>query len=230
MTMQSDPWTAKLSEYLDGDLSEPERAAVERHLASCPTCRATLADLARVVERARSLPERPPAADLWAGIAARLEPRAKAPAPEVRSLGRRRWSFSLPELAAAAAIIAVVSGGGAWWLGASGGSPPGPLATMPAPRSGQPTVSEARSPAERGYDAAVADLERVLASGRGALDTLTVRILEQNLATIDRAIADARRALQADPGSAYLNAHLARTMRRKIDLLRQAAALVATPS
>jgi hypothetical protein len=77
------------------------------------------------------------------------------------------------------------------------------------------------------YDAAVADLERVLAAGRSTLDTSTVRVLEQNLALIDQAIRDAERALAADPGNAYLNAHLARTMRQKIDLLRQAARLTA---
>jgi hypothetical protein len=76
----------------------------------------------------------------------------------------------------------------------------------------------------------VADLQRVLEAGRGTLDTATVRVIEKNLARIDRAIADARRALAADPGNAYLNAHLAQTMRRKIDLLRQAATIVASRS
>jgi hypothetical protein len=70
----------------------------------------------------------------------------------------------------------------------------------------------------------------VLEQGRGTLDTTTVRVLERNLALIDRAIADARRALAADPSNSYLNAHLAQTMRRKIDLLRQAADLVAARS
>ena len=58
----------------------------------------------------------------------------------------------------------------------------------------------------------------------------TVRVLEQNLAVIDRAIVEAGRALAADPGNAYLNAHFARTMRRKLDLLRQAATLTAAQS
>jgi hypothetical protein len=72
----------------------------------------------------------------------------------------------------------------------------------------------------------VADLERVLAEGRGKLDSTTVKIIEKNLAAIDRAIAEAQRALDADSGNLYLNTHLAETMRRKLDLLRQAAALV----
>jgi len=80
------------------------------------------------------------------------------------------------------------------------------------------------------YDAAVADLERILQDGRGRLDSTTVRVLEQNLAVIDAAIAQARRAVAADSANLYLNSHLAETMRRKLELLRQAASLVATAS
>ena len=43
-------------------------------------------------------------------------------------------------------------------------------------------------------------------------------------------IAEARRAVTADSANVYLNTHLAETMRRKVDLLRQAAALVAATS
>jgi hypothetical protein len=84
----------------------------------------------------------------------------------------------------------------------------------------------ASNTAAQSYAAAVADLERVLAGGRSQLDSTTIRIIEQNLAVIDQAIAQAERALQADPANLYLNTHLAETMRRKLDLLRQAATLV----
>ena len=79
-------------------------------------------------------------------------------------------------------------------------------------------------------DSAIADLERVLAEQRGHLDTATVRILEQNLALIDRAIEQARSALSKDPSDPYLNDHLARTMRTKIEVLRRAADLAAARS
>jgi len=71
----------------------------------------------------------------------------------------------------------------------------------------------------------VANLERVLAQGRGRLDTATVRVIAKNLGIIDRAIRDAQSALAADPANSYLNLHLAQEMRRKLELLRQAAAL-----
>ena len=226
--MISDPWTAKLSDYVDGDLSEGERAAFERHLVACPACTSALAGLLRVVEQARALPDRPPETDLWAGIAERMIEAPPGPVAP-RTLGRR-WTFTLPELAAAALAIAVVSGGG-MWLAARHVEGDQPVATQPAP-SPSPAVTPVTqvSLGDARYDAAVADLQRVLENGRGTLDTATVRVIEKNLAVIDRAITDARRALAADPGNAYLNAHLAQTMRRKIDLLRQAATIVASRS
>jgi hypothetical protein len=235
--MISDPWTAKLSEYIDGELSDSERAALERHLLACPACSSTLAGLVRVVERARALPDRPPATDLWTGIAARIAetPGQAQPVDSRARIPRRRWAFTLPQLAAAALVIAVASGGGVWLAARHQASAPavaaGPPLAGPAPVGG-PATTPALPAAlgEARYDAAVADLERVLQAGRGTLDTSTVRIIEQNLALIDRAIADARRALAADPGNAYLNAHLAQTMRRKIDLLRQAATIVVSRS
>jgi hypothetical protein len=219
----SDQWTDRLSEYLDGELAGPERAALEAHVERCAACADTLAGLRRVVVRARSLEDRPPAADLWSGIAERIG----APTLITGAPRARRFTFSLPQLLAAGIALAVLSASGTWLLHPAG---PG-VAVQPAPAApgGMPVVAVG-SGTGRTYDTAVDDLERVLAEGRGRLDTATVRVLEQNLALIDRAIAEARRAVAADSANAYLNTHLAETMRRKIDLLRQAAALVAAVS
>src|SRR5438034_1691900 len=117
-------WTDKLSEYLDGELPDDERRAVDAHLRSCAECSAVLAALKRVVARAQGVGTgvpRPPAADLWDGIAARIE----APQHRLVSLSRRsaegakadparRVTFTLPQLAAAAVLIAAVSGGAVW--------------------------------------------------------------------------------------------------------------------
>jgi tetratricopeptide (TPR) repeat protein len=79
--------------------------------------------------------------------------------------------------------------------------------------------------ADEKYDRAVADLQVTLEHNRANLDTATVRVLETSLARIDRAITDAQRALDADPNSAYLNDHLSRIKRKKLDLLRQGTSL-----
>jgi anti-sigma factor RsiW len=226
----SDQWTDRLSEYLDGELPERERMALESHLLTCGDCSALLMDLQRVIKRARLLQEQAPTRDLWPEIASRIgaTPRAaEADVVELASHGYRgrRWSFSLPQLAAAGIALAALSGGAAWMLRA----PNRPTLIPPvatAPSGTQAVNAAVRPSASQSYAAAVADLERVLAEGRGRLDTSTVRIIEQNLAAIDRAIAQAQRALDADSANLYLNTHLAETMRRKLDLLRQAAALV----
>ena len=213
-----DQWTDRLSEYLDGEMAEPEQAALEAHLGTCAACSETLAGLRRIVVRARSLEDRPPSGDLWSGVAARIGAGPR----------RRRLTFSVPQLLAAGIALAVLSGGSAWLLHPD---PAGVAAVQPAAPGTVPVATVGSTGAAgRSYDSAVDDLERVLAEGRGRLDSATVRVLEQNLALIDRAIAQAQRAVAADSANIYLNTHLAETMRRKIDLLRQAAALVSAVS
>ena len=53
----------------------------------------------------------------------------------------------------------------------------------------------------------------------------TVSVVEQNLTVIDQAVDEARRALADDPANADLSGYLLETRRRKLDLLRHAAAL-----
>jgi anti-sigma factor RsiW len=223
----TDIWTDRLSEYLDGELTAAERAAFESHLASCRECTATLAELREVVARAASLTARPPAGDLWPGIEPRLQSGAVLPFPAKSS---RRFSFTLPQLAAAGIALMVVSGGGVWVLqhGGPATSAPGVVATdsasLPAPRVVSTALSDPR------YDEAIADLEQALEAGRAQLDPTTVKIIQSNLAAIDKAIDDSQRALSEDPANVYLNTHLADARQRKLALLRRATALVGPKS
>jgi putative zinc finger protein len=243
----TDQWTDRLSEYLDDELSPEERTAVEAHLRHCVACGAVLADLKRIVVSAQGLQDRPPARDLWPAIAARI---SASPATVDRDEAlaidthrRRRWSFSLPQLAAAGIALMALSGGAAWLL-----HPVASTAVVASNPAAEPVVTPGLTPelapsgsfrvgltpsrraAGKSYAAAVADLEGVLTAGRGRLDSNTVRVIERNLATIDSAIVQAQRAVAADSANAYLNSHLAETMRRKLELLRQAAALVTSVS
>jgi len=226
----SDTWTERLSEYIDDTLAATERGALEAHLAGCAACATTLDELRRVVARARALDDRPPATDLWPAIAEQIG--VSSGAPGVVSLAerrtRRRVTFTVPQLAAAAALLLLLGSGGAYLalhrppLGGAGAiAQRGPAADLPVAPVGWVQKTSSR------YDAAVAELESALDQGRasGRLDSATVRVLTQSLVTIDSAIVQARRALAADPGSAYLNQHLADTMRRKLELLRRASAL-----
>jgi Putative zinc-finger len=227
----SDPWTERLSEYLDGDLPADQQEAIASHLRECSECAAILADLRRIAGRARALTDQDPTADLWPGIAARIgaaTPSSGTPvAPLTRRIGRR-WSFSLPELAAAGIALMVLSGGAVMIM--RPGAAPQVVKPAPTPPAAMVTMTASQRSRRGGYDDAVSDLERVLAQGRGRLDTATVRVIERNLAAIDTAIAQAQRALAADSGNIYLNSHLAATKRRKLEVLRQAASLVSAVS
>lgn len=220
--------TERLSEYLDGELGPDERAEVEAHLGQCEACRQVMAELRGVVARAGSLRDRDPVTPLWPGIAEAIGATSGAHAVPIGARrGRKRFSFSLPQLLAAAASLVLVAGGTVWLgmsLRGSGIETPGPdagLGVAPPAPAAQSVLFDPRGRA----DSAIAELERILAERRETLDTATIRILTHSLTTIDRAITQAREALAKDPSDPYLNDHLARTMRRKIDVLQRAAGL-----
>jgi len=62
-----------LADFLERDVSEATRAAVESHAVTCVDCGALLADLRALRVDASRLPELTPSRDLWAGIAARID-------------------------------------------------------------------------------------------------------------------------------------------------------------
>ena len=95
----SDQWTERLSEYLDGEMQGSERAFLEAHLERCDECQETLAGLRRVVMRARSLEDRPPATDLDPQIANGVgEERDLAARPQARDERVFRGGFVWIEL------------------------------------------------------------------------------------------------------------------------------------
>ena len=216
-----DEWNDRLSEYLDDELTRDERAAIEAHLASCVRCRDDLAGLRAVVARAGTLRDSPPDANLWPGIAARIGAAAKS-APTQPA---RRFAFTLPQLIAASLALMVLSGGMVW-LARLGGA----RTDFPAAGAVEPAAIAPANFADGPYDQAIADLEGALRAGSGGLDREAVRVIEMNLQAIDRAIAQCREALAADPANVYLNTTLARARARKLDLLRWAAAIAQVKS
>ena len=61
--MRDHEWTHEhLSDYIDGELPEPERERVEEHVGMCPQCRRVLATLRKTVSGLGSLmsPSAPP--------------------------------------------------------------------------------------------------------------------------------------------------------------------------
>lgn len=209
----------RLSAYVDGALDGEALAAAEAHLAECAECRAAVQDLGRVVALARALDDRPPGRDLWPGIAERIGPESGT---EVVPLTRRRrFAFSIPQLAAAGIALSVLSAGLAGTAVHLLGRRAASVARVPSSVALPQHVAATAAP----YDVAIQELEEILAARRAELDSGTVRTVEASLRVIDRAIAQARSALARDPNNPYLNGHLRSTLDRKLDLLRRAAML-----
>jgi anti-sigma factor RsiW len=217
----TDTWTDRLSEYVDGDLDAETRTELERHLATCAACRATVDALQRVVVRARQVPYRQPATDLWTPIAAKIEHDRVTALPA--GPRRRLVTVSMARLALAAGVVAMAAGGLAWSIATRRATEAPVVAnTDSIPRAPATAVPASSNMAVESYREAAADLERVLEAGRATLRPETMRVIEENLRTIDVAIAQADSALRRDPGSEYLNQYLANTMQRKLKLLRRA--------
>ncbi len=176
-----------------------------------------------------------PAADAWPTIRARIEAARVVPmgAPTLpaRHRASNRW-----RVAAAAAVLVVGSSAATVLVMRS-------EADAPAAATAQSGVTnEEASPASPGatspgnvgvarqvardvwadYDAASVDLERVLQARRSRLSPATVQAVEVSLRTIDRAIGEARAALEKDPASRDLMDLLDSVYRQKLDLLRRA--------
>ncbi|HEX9756058.1 MAG TPA: zf-HC2 domain-containing protein [Gemmatimonadales bacterium] len=221
---EHDEWTSQLSAFLDGELLPDQKARLERHLGECVMCRSALEDLRAIVAAAPDYVGAEPPRDLWPGISAAIEERknVRFPAPSERRPARRFTGWQL----AAASIAAAVVGLGAAWVVLRGGT----AATLAGPEAGTPAeteIREVRLSANEAYDQAVADLEQVLEEGRSRLDTATVRVIEENLRLIDRAIAEARDVIAADPANVDLLSWIASNRQRKLDLLRRAASAIA---
>jgi hypothetical protein len=75
------------------------------------------------------------------------------------------------------------------------------------------------------YDREIARLRVLIDQRRSQLDPTTVSVIERNLAVIDTAIAESRRAIANDPSSRFLIEFLNQSLRDKVELMRTAALL-----
>jgi hypothetical protein len=88
--------------------------------------------------------------------------------------------------------------------------------------------AERRPSAAATYTSEIQRLRSVMEERAEELDPATVAILMSSIATIDSAIAEARRALDRDPASRFLNQQLNKSLEQKLGLLRKAALLPST--
>ena len=237
--MMEHPAHETLHDLLDGELSADAEADVRAHLDGCAACRETLRGFSSVVEGLGALPRAAATpGHLWGGIAARIgAPEADTEAEEAEVLPfpaparrTRRFSLSVPQLAAAAALVALISAGTVWMALAPAGAPvTGPPAVAESPDPGG-AAARAASTGAAGYDRTIRELERMVEAGEDVLAPETLATLEVSLQTVDEALAEVRRALAEDPGSELLHRLLAGHQTTKVRVLRQAVTAIQAQS
>lgn len=218
------------------DMTRDDRHQVEdeTHRAECAACTALWNDLERISAEAARLPLRSPSRDLWADIEARIDALESGTARPMPSAGRdraaRRWvSRPAVRLALAASLLVAVTAGVTWTL-ATGDDAARTVASDDRGDTGDvpgaPILRQASfRAAVDDFDEEIRVLQTIVDERRAQLDPVTIAVLEANLALIDRAIDESRRALEADPGSRFLAAQFARAYTSKLTLLRDATTL-----
>ncbi|MGQ0647026.1 MAG: zf-HC2 domain-containing protein [Gemmatimonadaceae bacterium] len=237
-----DEFQEQLSGYLEGTLTDSAVADAELHLAACAVCRQLVTDLQEIARQAAALPALVPSHDLWPAIEARTQPRVLPFSP--KSVPPAAWNRV--RLGAIAAGLVAITALTTYQLTRRPGEPPSNAVTAvhqpspPAPESvvtgeiAQPIAPAvtpvAAAEARRARPAAnvtfVQEIERlrdVLDERSEELDPRTIAILKSSIATIDSAIADARRALAREPASGFLSQQLNKSLEQKLGLLRRAA-------
>ena len=203
-----------LSAYVDGTMSADDRAPVETHVRSCPTCRALAEDLGAVRAAAASLAPLVPPAHVWVRIAV-------ATAAESGGGWFQAGWFNWRPLTAVA-MTAVIAAG-LWQVGTRLGP-----ASSPRPDSAVVATSPVAGAldAETEFTVAIARLEEVASAERDVLDQETAGALNAGLTVIDEAISESRAALQTEPQSESAQESLFAALRRKVALLQEMLALI----
>jgi anti-sigma factor RsiW len=132
-----------LSAYLEHDVGEAERAALDTHLGACVRCAVDLEDLRDAVDLLRRLPDPEPPPFLATRVMARIS------AGETRVPTWRRWLEQLgapvvaAPLAAAAAALAVFS-----FAAPRADTQPAVVAVSPAPGASRELVARPVGPTQ----------------------------------------------------------------------------------
>jgi len=220
----------RVSEWLDGDISEREAAAVRAHVAACPTCADLVNELRGQGDSLRELgrPEPPPT--LWAAIEGVMD------AEDARA-ERGRWSWpswlagALGGAVTAAIAVWLVVGGRTATVGLAGGAAvgggEGALGAQTAGATGtgsDPLLVEAERELERAaasYAKAAGRLRAILDREQARWDPARRARVAERLARLDDAIVHSRGVAERDPGDGASAEMLFSAYRRQIDFLAE---------
>ena len=214
----------QLMNFLENDLDDATRVAMEAHAQGCAACGALLADLRGIAARAGALPTLAPSRDLWLQVAQQIATPIVPMAPRTSVWPRRIVITSA--LAATFAFAAVLGY-------ATTHRTPASAETTAATRAPSSQTAAARlvsatpEAVEHSYDTEIVRLRAIVNARQAELDPVTLAVIQKNLKVIDDAIAQCKAALAHDPASGFLIQSLNESLDTKVQLLRTAAMLPA---
>ncbi len=208
-----------LNDFVEGLLDPTAARRVEEHLELCDECRAEAESLRSLLAGMRELPrEINPPRDLFPGIVRTVGEAEAVPLRHAHRHGRALHELRRPLAAAAVLLVALTAAMTAWLLERR---PAEPVAGISPPT----TVLSAADLTQvaTDYEEAIRELSITLRERRSELDPVTIRLVEENLLVIDRAIRESQAALAADPANQVLEQLVVAGYEQKLELLRRAA-------
>ena len=216
-----------IQELVDGTLGPIRRAELELHLESCDACRALAEDLQAIAAAAQSLEPLTPPDRVWQQVSGRL--RAEGRATRTAPATVRRHSVAI--MALAAALVFVVGASLYLLKRQAPVAPDASSAVASAPSAATqlaPGNSAAATPVQANdiaTDLAASDKHfQSIIEQASTKDPATAAVLKKNLLVMNEAIAESRKALEADPQNR--SAQLYENLKRKIRFLQDTIALM----
>jgi DNA-binding transcriptional MerR regulator len=198
---------SSLSDYLDGRniwVSDGEVEQIETHLTNCPACRNLKLELSEIKKAARELPLHTPPHALWTRISKAIEAEISTenrPLRETQNssgwwswLNSRKFTFSLPQLAAGAAFAALLVVAGVSGIFGSKSENSRPLDLMGA--------QSALLPEEDNIKAELESRLGVINARKEHWDSQRRLEFDQRLNRIDESLKRCRQILEGNPNDA----------------------------
>ena len=218
----------RIQELVDGTLGAIRLTDLEQHLEQCADCRALRDDLERIRDAAAALPALAPPDGAWLQIAGRL--RREGRITETATAASRSSSYTWLAIAATLVLAAGLS------IAVLVRSTPSTPASAPSTPSavagnakGGGSVEEVLGKvdaAQQQYEDAIMKMDDLRKANMNALDPQTSEVIEKNLGIIDRAIAENRAAVKAEPASVAARETLFEALRQKVSLLQDTMSLI----
>ncbi|MBI4508635.1 MAG: zf-HC2 domain-containing protein [Deltaproteobacteria bacterium] len=224
-----------IDSLLDGELDDGRASAVRGHVRTCAECASVLDTARALLDAARCLPDVEPPPSLWKRIDWRLS------GEEVADSQRSRWwwwwqAIRRPVVTGGACVAGVVLAAALLLMprirvGDRAQVPIVLASILPAPPSAavsrvsvDPMESALRELArsEERYRKAIADLRALSQGERRRWQPAVTRAFDENLATIDAAVARQREVFQKQPGDVAALDALHASYRKEIDFLQEA--------